>query len=210
MQKETPENLFEIQKILAVPMKKKPKPVIPFLVADEMKVLLEQPDRARESGKRDLVLMAVLYDTAARVQELIDLTRRDIRLDKPAVITLHGKGQKTRQVPIMENTTDLLTEYLRHCNQTGGCAPQDATVFYNQQKKKLTRRGVAYIINKYVAMARNHPDFHNDGTITPHVFRHSRAVHMLQAGINLVYIRDFLGHSNITSTEIYARADSEM
>jgi site-specific recombinase XerD len=210
VQRETPENLFEIQKILAVPMKKRPKPTIPFLIADEMKILLEQPDRACKSGKRDLVLMAVLYDTAARVQELIDLTRRDIRLDKPAVITLHGKGQKTRQVPIMGNTKDLLAEYLRYCIQTGGCAPQDAPVFYNQQKKKLTRRGVAYIITKYVAMARNHPEFHNDGIITPHVFRHSRAVHMLQAGINLVYIRDFLGHSNVTSTEIYARADSEM
>ena len=210
VQRETPENLLEIRKILAVPMKKRPKPVIPFLTADEMKILLEQPDRACESGKRDLVLMAVLYDTAARVQELIDLTRRDIRLDKPAVITLHGKGQKTRQVPIMGNTKDLLTEYLMHCNHTGVCAPQDAPVFCNQQKRKLTRRGVAYIIDKYVEMARNHPEFYNDGIITPHVFRHSRAMHMLQAGINLVYIRDFLGHSNVTSTEIYARADSEM
>jgi len=210
VQKETPENLFEIQKILAIPMKKKPKPVIPFLVADEMKIFLEQPNRASESGERDLVLMAVLYDTAARVQELIDLTRRDIRLDKPAVITLHGKGQKTRQVPIMENTKDLLTAYLCRCNQTGGCAPPDAPIFYNQQKKKLTRRGVAYIIHKYAEMARKNPAFHNHDTITPHVFRHSRAIHMLQAGINLVYIRDFLGHSNVTSTEIYARADSEM
>jgi site-specific recombinase XerD len=171
VQKETPENLFEIQRILAVPMKKQPKPVIPFLVADEMKILLEQPDRTCESGRRDLVLMAVLYDTAARVQELIDLTRRDIRLDKPAVITLHGKGQKTRQVPIIGNTKDLLSEYLRHCNRTGGCAPQDAPVFCNQQKKKLTRRGVSYIIDKYVAMARKHPEFHNNGIITPHVFR---------------------------------------
>jgi site-specific recombinase XerD len=210
VQKDTPENLFEIQKILAVPMKKRPKPVIPFLTANEMKILLEQPDRAYESGKRDLVLMAVLYDTAARVQELIDLTRRDIRLDKPAVITLHGKGQKTRQVPIMGNTKDLLSEYLRNCSSADGCAPQDTPVFCNQQKKKLTRRGVAYIINKYVEMARNHPEFYNDGIITPHVFRHSRAMHMLQAEINLVYIRDFLGHSNVTSTEIYARADSEM
>lgn len=210
VQKENPENLFEMQKILAMPMKKKPKPVIPFLVADEMKILLEQPNRASESGKRDLVLMAVLYDTAARVQELIDLTRKDIRLDIPAVITLHGKGQKTRQVPIMGNTKDLLTAYLSRCNPTGGCAPPDTPIFYNQQKKKLTRRGVAYIINKYAEMARNNPAFHNHDTITPHVFRHSRAIHMLQAGINLVYIRDFLGHSNVTSTEIYARADSEM
>jgi len=211
VQRETPENLFEIQKILALPMKKKPRPVIPFLLPDEIKIVLEQPNRGCESGKRDLILMAVLYDTAARVQELIDLTRKDIRLDKPAVITLHGKGQKARQVPIMENTRNLLGEYLRCCNQVSGCAPQDAPIFYNQQRKKLTRRGVAYIINKYVEKARRrNSEFHNGGTITPHVFRHSRAMHMLQAGINLVYIRDFLGHSSVTSTEIYARADSEM
>jgi site-specific recombinase XerD len=209
VQKESPDNLFEVQKILALPVKKKPKPAISFLSADEMKILLEQPDRNCESGKRDLVLMAVLYDTAARVQELIDLTRRDIRLDKPAVITLHGKGQKTRQVPIMENTRHILAEYLNRYNAPAGFTQQDAPVFYNQQKRKLTRRGIAYIINKHIEMARHNSKLHNNGTITPHVFRHSRAMHMLQAGINLVYIRDFLGHANVTSTEVYARADNE-
>jgi site-specific recombinase XerD len=210
VQRESPENLFEIQKILAIPMKKKPKPVIPYLTIDEMKILLRQPNRSSKSGRRDLVLLAVLYDTAARVQELIDLTYRDIRLDKPAVIRLYGKGRKSRQVPIMGNTHDLLEEYLPSHGSTSGIAPDDIPVFCNQQKRKLTRRGVSYIINKYVEMARQVPEFCNNGIITPHVFRHSKSMHMLQAGINLVYIRDFLGHSNITSTEIYARADSEM
>lgn len=210
VQRESPENLFEIQKILAIPTKKKPKPVIPYLTVDEMKILLLQPNRSCKSGRRNLVLLALLYDTAARVQELIDLTYRDIRLDKPAVIRLHGKGRKSRQVPIMGNTHDLLEEYLQSRDSTSGIAPNDIPVFCNQQKRKLTRRGVSYIINKYVEMARQVPRFHNNGIITPHVFRHSKSMHMLQAGINLVYIRDFLGHSSITSTEIYARADSEM
>lgn len=210
VQRESPENLFEIQKILVIPMKKKPKPVIPYLTADEMKTLLRQPDRSSKTGKRDLVLLAVLYDTGARVQELIDLTHRDIRLDKPAVIRLHGKGRKSRQVPIMGNTHALLEEYLQSRASAIGIAPDDVPVFCNQQKRKLTRRGVSYIINKYVEMARQVPEFHNNSIIIPHVFRHSKSMHMLQAGIELVYIRDFLGHSNITSTEIYARADSEM
>lgn len=210
VQRESPENLFEIQKILAIPMKKKPKPVIPYLTIDEMKILLRQPNRSSKSGRRDLVLLAVLYDTAARVQELIDLTYRDIRLHKPSVIRFYGKGRKSRQVPIMGNTHDLLEEYLQSHGSTSGIAPDNIPVFCNQQKRKLTRRGVSYIINKYVEMARQVPEFRNNGIITPHVFRHSKSMHMLQAGINLVYIRDFLGHSNITSTEIYARADSEM
>lgn len=210
VQKESPENLFEIQKILSIPTKKKPKPVIPFLTTDEMEILLKQPDRTKESGQRDLVLLAVLYDTGARVQELIDLTIKDIRLDKPAVITLHGKGRKSRRVPIMKNTATLLNEYLKNYDGNKGCSLHDSPVFYNQHKTKLTRRGISYILNKYVAMARKEEGFYNDGVITPHVLRHSRAVHMLQSGINLVYIRDFLGHVSVTSTEIYARADSEM
>ena len=210
VQRESLENLNEIQKILAIPIKKKPKPVISFLTINEMEILLQQPDRNKDSGKRDLVLLATLYDTAARVQELIDLKIKDIRLDSPAVITLHGKGRKSRQVPIMKNTRDLLAEYLKVYQGHSGYALQDAPVFYNLYKTKLTRRGVAYIINKYVVMAKKTQNFHTETVITPHVFRHSRAAHMLQAGINLVYIRDFLGHTSITSTEIYAKADSEM
>ena len=210
VQRESPENLFEIQKIFAIPMKKKPKPVISYLTVDEMEILLRQPNRRSESGRRDLVLLAVLYDTAARVSELIGLTYRDIRLDKPAVIRLYGKGRKSRQVPIMGSTCNLLEEYLKNRGLTSGIAPDDIPVFCNQQKRKLTRRGVSYIISKYVDMARQVPKFNNNGIITPHVFRHSKSMHMLQAGINLVYIRDFLGHSSITSTEVYARADSEM
>jgi len=209
IQRESPENLFEIQKILAIPMKRKPKPVIPYLRVDEMRILLQQPNRLSKSGRRDLVLLAVLYDTAARVSELIGLTYRDIRLDKPAVVRLRGKGRKSRQVPIMGSTRDLLEEYLKS-HSASGIAPDDTPVFLNQQKRKLTRRGVSYIINKYVEMARQVPRFNNSATITPHVFRHSKSMHMLQAGINLVYIRDFLGHCSITSTEVYARADSEM
>jgi integrase/recombinase XerD len=113
VQKESPENLFEIQKILGIPTKKKPRPIIPFLTTKEMEILLKQPDRTKKSGKRDLVLLVTLYDTGARVQELIDLKIKDIRLDHPAVITLHGKGRKSRQVPVMKNTRELLAEYLK-------------------------------------------------------------------------------------------------
>lgn len=154
------------------------------------------------------MLLATLYDTGARVQELLDLTAQNIRLDAPAVVTLHGKGQKSRHVPLMPNTRQLLIDYLKTARRTPGYA--NPPIFLNQYGTSLTRRGVSYLVDKYVQQAQTVPGFQVQGRITPHVFRHSRAVHMLQAGINLVYIRDFLGHATVTSTEIYARADTEM
>jgi integrase/recombinase XerD len=207
VQQENPENLLEIQKILTISIKKTPKPVISYLTADKLEILFKQPDMSMPEGRRDLVMMVVLYDTAARVQELIDLTVRDIRLSSPPVMTLKGKGGKSRQVPIMGKTYDLLKDYLEEfCHHF----TPDQPVFYNHQKKKLSRWGISYIINKYIGMARNHTGFRSEYTITPHVFRHSKAMGLLQAGVNIIYIRDFLGHVNVNTTQIYARADSEI
>lgn len=210
VQKESPETLFESQKILKVPSKKKPKPLIPYFRPDDIKILFEQPDTSTKWGRRDLVLLTILYDTGARVQELIDIRLRDVRLVNPAVITLHGKGKKVRQVPIMGNVKKLLASYMEELDCNTGIAKEDAPLFSNQQRKKLTRWGVSYIIKKYVEQAKQNKDFCMDFDVHPHVFRHSKAMHMLQAGINIVYIRDFLGHSSTKTTEVYARADSEL
>lgn len=204
VQSETPEHLDEWQRILAIPSKKNPRPLIPFLTIEEMRIVLQQP----RPGTRNQVLLATLYDTGSRVQELLDLTAQDIRLDTPAAVTLHGKGQKSRHAPLMPNTRQLLADYLRTARHTPGYA--NPPIFLNQYGTALTRRGVSYLVNKYVQLASAVSGFQVPGRITPHVFRHSRAVHMLQAGINLVYIRDFLGHATVTTTEIYARADTEM
>ena len=204
IQKESPENLFEIQKILAIPYKKKTKPMVPYLTANELKVLLEQPDLKTKDGRRDLVLLAVLYDTAARVQELVDLRIRDVRLTSPAVITLHGKGDKSRLVPVMGKTRTLLRQYLEESKRTTGIAEMELPLFYNQQHKTLSRWGVSYIINKYVDIAKQDPHFSIDFPVSPHVFRHSKAMHLLQANVNLIYIRDFLGHVDVATTEVYA------
>jgi len=210
VQKEAPENLYEIQKILGIPDKKGPKTIVPFLTGDEMKILLEQPDTTTKEGRRDLVLLVVLYDTAARVQELIDLKIKDVRLANPAVITLHGKGNKIRQVPIMDKTRKLLEDHLNHLNINDAISKGDNYLFVNQKKQKLSRWGVSYIINKYVRQTEQDPKFTISFPVTPHVFRHSKSMHLLQAGINLIYIRDFLGHCDCSTTEIYARADTEM
>ena len=211
VQKESPDSLFEIQKILTIPPKKKPKPLVSYLTDDELKILFKQPNTDSRHERRDLVMLVLMYDTAARVSELIDLKVCNIRLSSPAVITLYGKGGKARHVPIIGKTKDLLEAYLEeHRKYNWGISYQDSPVFFNQQHKKLSRWGVCHILNKYVKMAKAKTNFSVNFSVTPHVMRHSKAMALLKAGINLIYIRDFLGHCNVVTTEIYARADTEM
>lgn len=210
IQKEFPENLYEIQKILVIPNKKSEFLLVSYLSGDEMQILLSQPDTSKKDGFRDLVILSVLYDTGARVDELINLKVKDVRLMTPSVITLHGKGSKVRQVPIMSNTKSLLSSYLDTRKIPSGMAYVESFLFVNQKHHKLSRWGISYIINKYVQQAKMNTAFTVRFPITPHIFRHSKAMHLLQSGVNLIYIRDFLGHCDCSTTEIYARADSEM
>ena len=209
VQKMSPENLFEFQRVLNIPDKKCAKTIVPFLTGDEMRILLSMPNPSTKTGARDMVLLAVLYDSAARVQEIIDLKAKDLRLDKPAVMALHGKGNKTRHVPVTEKTQMLLKSYMQQNRKNTGASDGEQYVFVNQKKQQLTRWGISYIINKYVDMARQDTSFDVRFAVTPHVFRHSKSVHLLQSGVNLIYIRDFLGHSDCSTTQIYAKADTE-
>ena len=211
VQSQSPQNLFEIKKILGIPSKKTPRKIVSYLTDEELKILFRQPDAKTRKGRRDLVLLTLMYDSAARVSELIDLKVKDVRLVSPAVVTLTGKGGKARQVPILGKTKELLSGYLKeHKKYPWPVTISDMPVFYNQKHQKLTRWGVSYILGKYVTMAKEDTGFNVNFRITPHIFRHAKAMGMLKAGINLIYIRDFLGHCNIATTEIYARADSEM
>lgn len=203
VQKESPENLYELQKILSIPIKKHPKTMVPYLTGPEMQILLSQPNSSSYDGFRDMVLLSVLYDTGARVQELTDIKVKDVRLSSPAVITLHGKGSKVRQVPLMGKTSELLKKYLEIKKYHFGIAKTDNYLFVNQKKQKLSRWGISYILNKYVALSRNNPSFNVDFPVTPHVVRHAKAMHLLQSGVNLIYIRDFLGHVDCSTTEVY-------
>lgn len=207
VQSEEPSGLFHFQKVIAIPSKKAKKTVVEHLTPEAMKQLLEQPDRTCLKGRRDLALMSVLYDSGARVQELIDLRVRDAILDTPAVIVLTGKGKKTRRVPLMKNTVSLLDRYILE-NKLDKPWKNEYPLFTNNQHNKLTKEGIAYIISKYVATARKTSP-HIPQKVKPHMFRHSKAMHLLQAGVNLIYIRDFLGHVDLETTEIYARADTE-
>ncbi|MBM3701863.1 MAG: integrase [Actinobacteria bacterium] len=211
VQSRLPENLFEIKRVLQIPPKKSPKAIVSYLTEEELKILFRQPDVKTRKGRRDLMLLTLMYDSAARVSELIDLKVEDVRLVSPAVVTLTGKGGKARQVPILGKTKDLLSGYLEeHKKYPLPVTISGTPLFCNQRHQKLTRWGVSYILDKYVTAAKKDTGFNVNFRVTPHVLRHAKAMGMLKAGINLIYIRDFLGHSNIATTEIYARADSEM
>ena len=203
-----PAFLFESQKIMDMKAKKTPAPVIAYLSADSVQNILAQADTSTKYGRRDMLLLSLMYDSGARVQEICDLRVRDIRLQRPPTVTLTGKGRKTRFVPLMTNTADTLKTYFEENNLY---APEkaDLPLFSNHQHGKLTRAGVSYILKKYYEGARKeHPEL--PLKISPHILRHSKAMHMLQAGVNLIYIRDFLGHVHVETTEIYAKADTEM
>jgi site-specific recombinase XerD len=207
IQSEEPEGILHFQKIVSIPIKKAKKPIVEYLIPDAIKILLKQPDKQTRKGRRDLTLISVLYDAGARVQELIDVKVRDVILQEPAIIILTGKGNKTRRVPIMKNTVTLLQRYISE-NNLDQASRNEEPLFTNNQHHKLTKEGVSFIISKYVTLARQKSTIVPE-KIKPHMLRHSKAMHLLQAGVNLIYIRDFLGHVDIKTTEIYARADTE-
>src|SRR6056297_2561939 len=154
VQYEEPAGLREFQKMLAIPVKKTPKPTIPFLTTDAMQLLLSQPDSSTPKGRRDLTLLALLYDSGSRVQELIDLRVCDVVLTNPAVLIVTGKGAKTRRVPLMKHTALLLDNYMRESHLTVAFKSHFALFMnMNKQHQKLTRVGVTYIISKYVSLA---------------------------------------------------------
>lgn len=208
VQYEEPVGIHNFQKIISVPFKKSPKKLIPHLTAEAMKLLLEQPDKSTAKGRRDLTLLSVLYDSACRVQELVDLRVRDVVLAHPAILTITGKGSKSRRVPLMKNTLVLLNHYIQE-NNLDKQWKSDYPLFVNKQRQKLTREGVSYIISKYVAKARKLSTVIPE-KVNPHIFRHSKSVHLLQAGVSLIYIRDILGHENIKTTEVYLKCDTEL
>ncbi|RKJ69809.1 integrase [Butyricicoccus sp. 1XD8-22] len=209
-QSENPEYILECQRILGIPFKKREKKTVEFLSQECLKHILEQPDTSRKKGRRDLTLMAILYDSGARVQELIDLKSRDVRLTKPATITLTGKGNKRRSVPMMDKTRDLLENYMKENNLLEN-GKQDYPLFYNSNNRPFTRPGITYILKKYLQKAKEaHLDVLFPNRLHPHMIRHTKAMHLLEAGVNLIYIRDLLGHVNVTTTEIYLRANTEI
>jgi site-specific recombinase XerD len=208
LQYSVPENINEWHQILSIKVKKTKKRSMAYLTLEGIKLLLAQPDLTTKKGRRDLSLLALMYDSAARVQEIIDLTPSNLRLTQPFTIKLVGKGNKARIVPLMEQEVVHLKSYMEQNHLLQPHANR-YPLFYNSRKEKLTRAGVHHILQYYARMAREKDPQLIPDKISPHSLRHSKAMHLLQAGVNLVYIRDILGHESVQTTEVYARVDSK-
>jgi integrase/recombinase XerD len=207
LQYQRPEYLYDYQDILSIKVKKTHRPAINHLIVEGITLLLQQPVTTSKKGRRDLALLSLMYDTGARVQEIIDLTPATIRLETPCTIRITGKGKKKRIVPMLDKQVDLLKGYLKE-NRLLNPEANNHPLFFNSRKEKLTRAGVTYILKKYAAQANAIKPEQVPDKLSCHSLRHSKAMHLLQAGVNLVYIRDLLGHTSVQTTEIYAKADS--
>lgn len=204
------EKLAQWQDILSIKALRTSSGTLNYISKDGIKLILAQPDISTSHGRRHLAILSLLYDTGARVQELVDLTVSSIRLDvEPYTIRLFGKGRKARIVPLAKEQVSILRTYMTDYNLLEGNNNISTPLFFNSKHEKLTREGVTYILKSYATMARQlSPDIIPD-KISCHCIRHSKAMHLLEAGVNLVYIRDILGHVSIQSTNVYARADSK-
>ncbi len=200
------EYMAPLQMVQTIKSKKASSREIVFLSVEQTTKLINQPDINTCTGLRHRTVMTLLYDSGCRVQELCDIRIRDVYTGANPTVRLHGKGNKHRTVTISEKTAALVSEYVRRQRNT---ALEDEPLIINRTNEKISRDGINYIISKYVSeIRRTEPNFPEK--VHAHGFRHSKAMHMLAAGINIVYIRDFLGHEDISTTMIYSRADNRL
>lgn len=196
------------QQVLSINKMKEEEPSVGYLSVDAIGTLLATPNRMTRSGRRHALILSLMYDLGARVQEIADLKVSDIRLyDNEVTVHVKGKGNKGRVVPLMGESIDTIRQYLK---EWGLAEPDkaDHPLFFNARGSKLTRSGIAHILNTYVEICRREKPMLFLESVSCHTLRHSKAMHLLQAGVNLIYIRDLLGHSSVKTTEIYARVGS--
>jgi len=202
-----PEHLSQAQRVLSIPFKRSATRTIDYLDFEEINAVLDVIDRTTLDGRRDYALLALLFNTGARVQEIVDLKGTDLELTNPAQVRLWGKGRKERICPIWPETATVLYHYLEERRID---VRQPVTVFTNHLGGPLTRFGVRYILAKYVVKAsRTRPSL-GKKRLHPHSVRHSTAIHLLKSGVDPASIARWLGHASVTTTNKYAVMDMEM
>lgn len=206
---EHPEYMDSLQQVVGLPFKRGGRTTpVEYLEEPEIKGVLESINRDTPSGRRDYALFSLMFNTGARVQEILDLRVCDLRLVSPCQVRLHGKGNKIRLCPIWRRTAQLLQELIS--THSPSDSPTDQRVFLNDRGAPLTRFGVRYLLRKYVDAAAKEAPTLADKSIHPHSLRHSTAVHLLKAGVDIATVSQWLGHSGLNVTMRYARADIDM
>jgi integrase/recombinase XerD len=202
-----PEHLERCQRLLAIPFKRASTRVVEYLEANEVRALLDAPDRTTLHGRRDHALLLAMFNTGARVQEIVDVRPSDLQLVRPFQVRLRGKGRKERFCPLWPQTVETLKGLIAQSRMSpNGAEP----LFRNRRGQPLTRFGVRYLLRKYVRLACSTAPTLGAKRVHPHTMRHTTAVHLLQAGVDLVTISHWLGHASVETTNRYAAVDLEM
>lgn len=204
--RQDPTRAGQYQRVLSLPSKKASPPVVAYLEPEEVRVLLRQPDRRKRSEARDHALLLFLYNTGARISEALAVRRSDLQLARPFQVQLHGKGRKNRICPLWKDTAGAMKRLL----QDGTGATGDGAVFKSARGTPLSRDGADYILQKHFQRAVGELPTLRRKNVTPHVMRHSCAVALLQAGVDLSMIRDYLGHESIATTGRYTKTNLQM
>lgn len=200
-----PASLPIVQRVLALPMKRFQRPILGYLSRDEVAAILEAPEALTWSGRRDRVLFALLYNTGARVSEAVALRRLDVSLDGTLHVRITGKGRKQRVVPLWQSTAQRLREWMAQIGED----PQ-APLFPDRGGRALSRSGVEKRLRGAVAVAATRCPSLRGKRVSPHTFRHTTAMHLLQSGVDITVIAMWLGHEGLETTHQYVEANLAM
>jgi integrase/recombinase XerD len=202
-----PERLQQVQQIVGIPFKRAGTRPIEYFEYDEIRAILDSADRATPSGRRDYALLALMFNSGARVQEIVDIGACDLQLQSPPQIKLVGKGRKTRICPLWPQTAKVLKAFVA---ERALDSRSNAAVFCNQRGERLTRFGIRYLLAKYCRIASGKSPSLTRKRLHPHSVRHSTAVFLLKSGVDLPSISHWMGHASVTTTGRYAKVDLEM
>lgn len=205
-----PQFLAECQSILSIPAKKVEIKPLEFLSAEGVHAILDEIDIKTKTGFRDYTMITIMFSMGVRVSELIGIQVRHISLLSPHTILVKGKGSKSRFLSIPTPTYKILKKYLDQEGFLKDDSKQNEWIFLNHSGNKFTRQGINFVLKKYADLARKKSPELIPAHVTAHTLRHSAAMELLKNGVDLVYIRDILGHSSVKTTEIYAKADEKV
>ena len=197
-----PEQAAVIERVLAIPPKRFERPIVSFLTDTEVEALLAAPDRSSFLGRRDYALLLTAVQTGLRVSELVGLRRSDVVLEVGAHVLCLGKGRKERAVPLTSSTAEVLRAWFAE-RSTGSAEP----VFTTSKGRGLSRYGVTAMIRRHVAAALASCSTLASKTVSPHVLRHTCAMRLLHAGVDITVIALWLGHESVETTQMYVHAD---
>jgi integrase/recombinase XerD len=200
-----PASLPIAQRVLAISSKRFDRPILGFLSREEIQALLDAPDRLTWSGQRDAMLFAMLYNTGARVSEMIRLRVADVLLDRAHAVHLHGKGRKERVIPLWKSTVAQLHAWFQLIDRR-----PEAPVFPNRAGRPMSRSGVEHRLHVAITKASIQCPSLRGRAISPHTVRHATAMHLLQSGVDITVIAMWLGHEDTATTHQYIEADLTM